>query len=174
MIVDIQPKFLDPIFNKAQVLRRARFLASAANLLGVRTIATEQVPDKMGGTEPELADLLGGFGVAIHPKQTFSCYGCPGFDAELLKLRPKQVVLCGIETHICVTQTAIHAMDLGARVFIAADAVGSRSEEQHRIGMERMVASGVIPAHSESIVYEWMGTADHAKFRDVLRLVKDA
>lgn len=124
----------------------------------------------MGSTEPEI--LAHGQEVPVFGKMTFSAVGTPEFDQFLAELNPAQVVICGIETHICVNQTAHHLLSQGREVMIAADAVSARSTEMHEVGLGRLAAAGVTIAHSESIVYEWMGTADNTAFRDVLKIVK--
>lgn len=92
---------------------------------------------------------------------------------DLEDLAPKQVVLVGIETHICMLQTALDLLRIGKQVFVVGDAVGARSAERHEMGLRRIEAAGAVIVHSESIVYEWLGTAEHPRFRDVLALVKE-
>lgn len=169
--IDLQPAFLQAIHEKERVLARAKFLLECAALLGVPTLATEQNPERMGGTDPGVQPLLG---ADAFPKHVFSCVGCEEFDAALAALGRHQVVLVGIETHICVNQTAHHLLAAGYDVMVAADAMSARTPSMHVIGLERMRAAGAVVAHSESVVYEWMGSAAHPAFRDVLRVVKAA
>lgn len=172
VVVDIQPSFLNPILGKDAVLHRSKFLVEAATALGVPILATEQYPERMKGTEESLGGLLTAAGAPVFGKMSFSCSGCSQFVDELERLGKTQVVLVGIETHICVNQTAHHLLENGKAVFLAADAISARSEEMHSIAMRRMVHAGAIPTHTESVVYEWMDTAEHPKFRDVLSIVK--
>jgi nicotinamidase-related amidase len=166
----MQPTFLDGCWRSAEVLNRIKFLVEAANLLGVPVVATEQYSERMGGTEAGLKALIG---EAALDKLSFSCCGAGSFNSALASLGKKQVVLAGIETHICVSQTAHHLVEqVQTEVIVCVDGVTARSEDRHRIGMERIRALGVTPAHSESVVYEWMGSASHPSFRDVLKLVK--
>jgi len=170
VVVDMQPTFLDGCWHSHEVLERAKFLVECANLLGVPVVATEQYPERMGGTEPSLAALI-----AKQPtdKMSFSCCGTEPFNAALKALGKRQAVIVGIETHICVSQTAHHLVEQAQNeVIVCVDAVTARTEDRHRIGMERIRALGVTPAHTESIVYEWLGSASHPQFKDALRLVK--
>jgi nicotinamidase-related amidase len=170
VVIDMQPSFLDGCWRGPEVLGRVKFLVESANLLGVPVLATEQYRDRMGGTEPGLAALIGQEAL---DKLSFSCCGTASFSESLSSLGRRQVVLTGIETHICVNQTAHHLVEAGDReVVVCVDAVTARSEDRHRIGMERIRALRCTPAHTESVVYEWLGSATHPQFRDALRLVK--
>ncbi len=171
VVVDLQPSFLSGIDGAERVLARSEFLVRAANLLEVPCIATEQYPSRMGGTAPQIAEALRD--APILPKMHFSCCGSEAFEDRLPSERP-QVILIGIETHICVCQTALRLLARGKDVLVCADAVGARDDARHRLGLERMSAEGVQIAHTESIAYEWMDSAEHPRFREVLALVKAA
>lgn len=168
LVVDVQPNFLKGIFEAERVLARTTFLARAAETLGVPVLATEQNPDRMGGTHPDLAPHVG----APFSKMAFSCVGCEDLASALEFTGRRQAILVGIETHICVGQTAQDLLALGYEVAVCPDAVSSGSLEAHKLGMERMRDAGVVPVHTEAVAYEWMGTADHFGFRQVLELVK--
>lgn len=170
VVVDIQPTFLRPIWESERVLERSAFLMRVAQVLGVPMLATEQNPARMGGTHPDMQRWLPD---TPFPKMAFSCAGCSEFMDALDASGRKQAVLIGIETHICVGQTALQLLELGYEVIVAEDAVSARSKDRHRIGMDRMARAGAILAHSEAIVYEWMRTADRPGFRDVLAIVKE-
>lgn len=170
IVVDMQPAFLDGCWRSGEVLGRVKFLVEAANLLGVPVLATEQYNERMGGTESSLAELIG---EPALDKMSFSCCGIESFNASLASLGKRQPILVGIETHICINQTAHQLVSqVQNEVFVCVDGVTARSEDRHRIGMERIRALGVTPAHSESLVYEWMRSASHPQFKDVLKLVK--
>ena len=168
IVVDVQPAFLRGIHESERVLARATFLARAAEALGVPVLATEQNPDRMGGTHPELAPHVG----APFPKMTFSCIGCEDLVSAMEFTGRRQAVLVGIESHICVGQTAQDLLALGYEVAVCPDGVSAGSLEAHKLGMERMRDAGVVPVHTEAVAYEWMGTAEHGAFRQVLELVK--
>lgn len=169
-VIDLQPSFLSGIYEPERVLQRAEFLMKVAKLIDAPLLATEQYPSRMGGTHERLVPLLEG---SAQGKMAFSCAGCDEFISALEQSRKRQVVLAGIETHICVSQTAHDLLEKGYEVIVAADAVSARTEDRHRIGLERIRAAGAVVAHGESIAYEWMQTAENDRFRDVLRLVKE-
>lgn len=169
LVVDVQPTFMAGIFEGDRVQARTRFLAQVARLLEIPVLASEQNVDRMGVTDLEIAAHLD----AVFPKMAFSCAGCEPLMHHLLRLGRRQVALVGIETHICVCQTAIDLTEQGFEVAVCPDGVSARSLERHKLGMERIRDSGVLPIHTEALAYEWMRTAEHPRFRDVLRLVKE-
>ncbi|HVL38042.1 MAG TPA: isochorismatase family protein [Fimbriimonadaceae bacterium] len=170
LAVDLQPSFLKAIHEAERVLARSTFLVRVAGLLDVPVFTTEQNPERMGGTHPDLALHLPAEPI---PKMTFSCVGCTAFDQALAESGRNQAVLVGIETHICVSQTAHHLLRQGLEVIVCADAVSSRTLDRHKLGMERIRDAGAVPAHTESIAYEWLGTAEHPLFRQALQVVKE-
>ena len=170
IVVDLQPAFLKAISESERVLRRSEFLVRAAATLGVPVLATVQNPERMGGLDERIAPYV------LQPEEgklAFSCAGCPPLLNRLKTMGREQAILVGIEPHICVSQTAHHLLEQGFEAAVCADAVGARSPDRHQIGLERIRMAGAAVAHTESIVYEWMGGADHPKFREVLELVKE-
>jgi nicotinamidase-related amidase len=172
LVVDVQPKFMAGIHEGDRVLNRTAFLLKIAKLVGVPVLASEQYPERMGATDSRIASLMP-LGVFPYPKMRFSCAGCEGLMEALRALDRKQVVLVGIETHICVTLTAIDLLIAGYEVFVCPDAVSARTVEMHKLGMERMRDSGAMPAHTETLAYEWLSTAEHPRFREALEIVKE-
>lgn len=169
LLVDLQPAFLAPIEGAEAVLAGARFLAQCAHRLGVRVYATEQNPERMGGTEPSLAPYLS---APPAGKMEFSAYGAGGFLMEWARAGVETVVVAGIETPICVTQTALQLVEGEYGAMVVADATGARSRWAHEAALARLASQGAVVTQAESVVYEWMGTAAHEAFRDVLELVK--
>ncbi len=169
VVVDVQPTFLDGIWEKERVLDRTKFLVECANLLGVPVLTTVQYPERMGGTDASLDALIEG---PTFSKMAFSCAGCQEFMQACLATGRKQAVLTGIETHICVTQTVADLLGAGVGVYLAADAVSARTQLAHEVGLKRMAGFGAQVTHTESAAYEWMGSAEHPSFREVLKLVK--
>lgn len=168
-IVDIQERLIAAIPAAPVVLSRAIRLARAARLLDVRTALTEQYPKGLGPTPPDLGSLL----PPAHSKTAFSCCGCDAF-AALIDAPPRPlhaVVLCGLETHVCVTQTAFDLLARGLRVFIAADAVASRHAIDHDIGLRRLESAGAVLTTTEAILFEWLRDAAHPHFKAVQKLV---
>lgn len=168
LVVDMQPSFLAGIFQSDRVLDRVEFLVQVARTLDVPVVATEQYPSRMGSTHERLLPLLD------QPvgKMEFSCASCSALS-EVVQGDPGQIVIVGIETHICVSQTAHDLLRNGIEVAVCPDAVSARTLDRHKLGMERIRDAGAVPAHSESIAYEWMRSAEHPKFREVLKAVKD-
>lgn len=170
VVIDVQPAFLAPFSDADEIVKRTEFLIRQATLLGVPIVATEQYPSRMGGTHERLQPWLRDANAPIMPKMIFSAH--EGVDALDTGERD-QFVLCGIETHICVNQTAHRLLERGHTVILAGDAVSSRQPLLHSLGMERLRHAGVAIAPSEAIVYEWMESAEHPQFREALKLVKE-
>jgi isochorismate hydrolase len=170
LVVDIQQPFVEVIHDRERVVSRAVFLIQVAKLLGIPVMATEQVPDRLGRTHPEILKALGD--TAIHVKNAFSAAGClPAMD-ELDAVGRKSVIVVGVETHICICGTALDLLARHYRVTVCPDAVSSRTIEAHKLGMERIRDAGAMPAHTESVAYEWLGSSSHPQFKKVLDLVK--
>ncbi len=170
-VIDIQPLLTKTIFESSRVLERVAFLAKAAKVLGIPVLATEQNPNRMGHTCEELLPLLEESNTFA--KMSFSAYGCEPFVSRLEQLDRTQVVLVGMETHICVSLTANDLLDRDFEVVVCPDAVSSRTMERHKLGMERIRDAGAVPAHSEAVVYEWVQSADSPEFKPILQLVKE-
>jgi len=172
LVVDMQEPFLRAMHNPDALSATVRLLLQSASLLGVPAIATTQNAARLGGIAPEIADVLPPDAAPPIDKLTFSCAGSEAFLAELAQSGRRQIVLCGVETHICVAQTALDLVHLGYRAHVAADAVSSRTLEKHKLGMERLRDSQVLPCAAEGAVYELLGTAGAPAFKQILSLVK--
>lgn len=122
----------------------------------------------MGATVEELS----GVADATFGKMSFDAWGSAELRDAVRATGRTQVVLVGAETHICVSLTVISLLQEGFEVAVCPDAVGSRTMERHKLGMERIRDAGAVPVHTESVVYEWLGTAEHPEFRAILSLVK--
>jgi nicotinamidase-related amidase len=168
LVIDIQEAFVDAIDEMQRVLRSTELLVRIANLLHVPVLSTVQNPARLGEIASPLRDLL----PEPTPKMQFSAAANPALVERLRATGRRQVVITGIETHICVSQTAVDLLAQGLEVVVCPDAVSARSRERHKLGMERLRDSGVMPMHSEAVVYEWLGAADDADFREALKLVK--
>jgi nicotinamidase-related amidase len=171
VVVDMQPAFLAAIHDADRVRRRVLFLVQAAGLLGVPVIHTVQNPDRMGGSDPEIQAAIGSEPIS---KMAFSCWGSEEFRSAVDRFGRADVVLCGIESHICVAQTALHMMEEEYDIALAADAISARTPAMHEIGISRLRDAGAMVSHTESCAYEWMHSAENPAFRDVLALVKAA
>jgi nicotinamidase-related amidase len=172
LVVDIQEKLLPPIFNREQLIRNSQLLIRLAQLLKLPMIATTQYARGLGGTVPEIASLLDG--AAIYDKLEFSCFGSEQFCSEMKSLPANRntVLVCGMEAHICVTQTVLAALNRGYLVHVAADAVGSRAESNYQIGLRRMEAAGAVLSSTEMMMYELMRASGTPIFKEMLKHLK--
>lgn len=164
-VVDIQERLLPAIPDGGRVIAAAGLLADAATLLGVRTILTEQYPKGLGPTSPALREKL----PTAVSKMSFSCCGCEAFSHGLDGI--ESALLCGLETHVCIAQTAIDLLSRGLTVFVAADAVASRHALDHEIALRRLESTGAILTTAEAAVFEWCRSAEHPHFQAVRKLV---
>ena len=169
IVVDLQDSFLAPIDDRERVVERSRFLAEVANTLEVPVLATEQYATRMGGTTAAISEVLGGS--KVFDKMCFSSCRNEDFWAAWEQLGRSQAVLVGIETHICVNQTAQDFLSRGFEVFVCEDATGARMNA-HEMAIERLRDEGTVITHTESVAYEWLEAADSPDFKSVLEIVK--
>ena len=171
LVIDIQEKLLPPIFEKERLLKNVQLLLRLAGLLGLPTIATTQYAKGLGETVAEVKSLLP---QAAVDKQAFSCFGSERFCSQLKGLPGLKttVLLCGMESHICVMQTALAALREGYLVQVASDAVGSRTEWNWKIGLERMRAAGAVISSTEAIIYELLRSSGTDAFKQMLPYLK--
>src|SRR5215471_17553072 len=172
VVIDIQEKLLPPIFQKEQLVRNAQLLIRAASILKIPVLASTQYAKGLGGTVPEVASLLPG--VESIDKTLFSCFGSDVF-CSLLKRLPgnrNTLLLCGMESHICVMQTALGALREGYLVHIASDAVSSRTEWNWKIGLDRMRAAGAVISSTEMMMYELLRSSGVPAFKELLPYLK--
>lgn len=170
-LIDIQTRLQDVMLPDAMsvVIRNCNILATAANMLEVPVLITEQYPRGLGHTVPELAALLPD--VKPVEKTTFACTSEPKFSRQLTVDRP-QIILAGMEAHICVLQTALGLRGNHKQVFVAEDAIISRNPANKANALARMREAGCIITNTESIVFEWLGKAEGDAFKVISRLVK--
>ena len=161
-VIDVQERLLPAVPDVDRVISRCGRLAQAAGILGVRSVLSEQYPRGLGHTVPALAAVL----PPAVEKIAFSCGGClsPPSDADA-------VVLAGLETHVCVTQTALDMLALGLNVFVAVDAVASRHAIDHEVALRRLESAGAVLTTTEAVLFEWCRTAEHPQFQAIRRLV---
>jgi nicotinamidase-related amidase len=170
-VVDMQEPFLGAIHERERLTANVLLLCQAALILQVPLLATVQYAVRLGGVVPPVAAILPS-GVEPIDKLCFSCAGSDAFAAALAATGRRQVLLCGVETHICVSQTAHDLLEAGYQVHVAADAVSSRSLEKHKLGMERLRDAGARPCAAEAAVYEWLYEAGTPQFKEILKLVR--
>jgi nicotinamidase-related amidase len=172
LVIDIQEKLLPPIFQKEQLIKNSQLLTRLAGILKIPALVSTQYAKGLGNTVPEIASLL----PETHAidKQMFSCFGSDLFCSVLKRLPGNRntVLLCGMESHICVTQTAMGALREGYIVHVASDAVSSRTEWNWKIGLERMRAAGAVISSTEMIIYELLRTSGSPAFKELLPHLK--
>ncbi|MFH1137795.1 MAG: isochorismatase family protein [Pseudomonadota bacterium] len=170
VIIDIQEKLLPVIHGREGILENAARLAKFAGIVKLPVAITEQ--EKLGPTRSEITSVLPE--APIFVKSTFDCFGQPEFKARMKKLGRKNLILCGIEAHICVTQTALAALAAqdGFRVHILSDAVGSRAPHNRETALARLSQAGAVISSTEMFIYEILGRAGTPEFKETLKLVK--
>ena len=172
IIIDIQEKLLPPIFQKEQLVRNSQLLIRLAGILKLPTLLSTQYAKGLGNTVPEIASLLPD--TSPVDKQMFSCLGSEVF-CSMLKRQPgnrNTVLLCGMESHICVAQTALAALREGYLVHVASDAVSSRTEWNWKIGLDRMKSAGAVISSTEMIIYELLRSSGAPAFKEMLAYLK--
>ncbi len=169
LVIDVQEKLLPMIPRAKEIVRNVAFLIDAAQLLGMTVQATEQYPKGLGSTVSELAARL-----PVRPEKTaFSCCAIPSVVETFHREARPKLVLAGLETHVCVLNTALDLLALDFRVYLAIDAVGARYQLDHDTAIRRLEQAGVILTTSEGCVFEWVGGASHANFKAISRLVQE-
>jgi len=175
LIVDIQEKLIDPIWNKDTMVSNVETLIQLARVFEMPILVTEQYPKGLGRTISRIADLLGDDYKPIE-KVTFSCVGCDEFNEKADVLCSKgfhHLIVCGMETHICVYQTVRDLSEDGVcNIHVAADAVGSRSKENWQWGLELMREEGAFIKPTETIVFEMMARSGTPEFKAMLPYLK--
>jgi len=172
IVVDLQEKLLPPIWQKEQLVKNAQLLIRLAGILKIPAIVTTQYAKGLGNTVPEIASLLPE--TTPIDKLMFSCFGSDVF-CSLLKRLPGQrttVLLCGMETHICVMQSALDALREGYVVHVASDAVSSRAEWNWHVGLDRMRAAGAVISSTEMMIYELLRSSGAPAFKALLPYLK--
>lgn len=170
LVVDIQERLAAAIPDAAAIIERTKILLAAAIRLDVPIVFSEQYPKGLGSTDARLQPVPNS--AVVLPKLDFSCAADPGLKAAIAATGRDQIVLCGMETHVCVLQSALGFIAEERRVFVVADAVGSRHEERRRLGLERMRSAGAEIVDSEMVVFEWLGAAGTDAFRELSRLIR--
>jgi nicotinamidase-related amidase len=168
VVVDVQEGFRKAIPDFERVARATATLIEGAGIIGVPVLLTEQYPKGLGETAPEVAEYLPE-GTEPLEKVVFSAVDADGFDLG----GRDQVLVCGIETHVCVNQTVLDLLDAGAEVQVAEDAVGSRTKENKRVGLHKMERAGAVMTSVETALFELLGRAGTDEFKRVQRLILD-
>jgi nicotinamidase-related amidase len=170
VVVDLQEKLLPAIPDRERVVQKARLLLCLARALEMPVLLTTQYAKGLGPVVPEIREEAPG--ATPLDKTSFGCFGDEAFVAALEAAERDQLLVCGIETHICVTQTVLGAFERGFEVHVCADAVSARAAESHAIGLTRMERSGAVVSCAEMATYELLGRSDSTAFKQMLPLIK--
>ena len=170
VVIDVQGKLAQLMHEKEQLFQNIQTLITSANILDIPILWCQQNPNALGPTVPSIAKLLD----KIEPidKFCFSCCSHDQFNARLKQINRQQLILCGIEAHICVYQTAIDLIDQKKSVTVVADAISSRTPANKKIAINRMGAEGVKISSTEMTLFELLKTAKHPKFKLITKLIK--
>jgi len=170
LVVDVQERLIPVEPYGEQIVWNCRRLLDGAEIFGVRRFATEQYPEKLGPTVAALAERLD---TPAASKMSFSCGECGEVLSEWRESGVHRVLVCGIETHVCVQQTVLDLLAAGFQVLVAVDAVGARFTIDHKTALRRMEASGALLTTTESALFEWCGRSGTAEFKQISALVKE-
>ncbi len=181
VVIDLQGKLVHLVHRPAQVLETTRRLMKLAELFSVPVVLTEQYPKGLGPTEAGLRAVFDGLTTPTFflEKTAFGCCGDAGFEPLLQQARPslplerRQVVVAGIEAHVCVLQTVLELLGSGCEVHLCWDAVSGRGEEYRRHALDRMAAAGATLTNHESVAFEWARDKNHPGFKALSALMKE-
>jgi len=171
VVIDIQERLVTAMPQDVYTRMRetVSMLVNGAGLLGIPVVTTEQYPQGIGHTVPELAEACKG---TVVEKVSFGCCGEPGFMAALKKLGRTQVILTGMETHVCVYQTVLGLLEDGYHVHLLRDAICSRSKTDFQVGVANAAQAGAVVTTAETVLFQMMQKSTHAQFRAVSKLIK--
>tara|TARA_B100000902_G_scaffold156746_1_gene153055 strand:- start:85 stop:651 length:567 start_codon:yes stop_codon:yes gene_type:complete len=168
LIIDIQEKIIRPIFNKDSITKNIKKLIDAYQILERNIFVSEQNPFKLGPTIPE---LLPKTRFKKIEKMEFSLANIQEFLKEIKKKKITNLIVCGIETHICIQQTVLDCLQKGFEVILVSDAMSSRNRVDHEIALKRMIQAGAILTTTESIIFELCKTADRSEFKEIRDII---
>lgn len=168
LLVDMQERLVPIMADAADLTARCGILLRAAYELGVPILASEQYPKGLGATLPALAELA----PRRLEKMEFSAYANSAIKDELTRAGQKQIILAGIEAHVCVLQTGLELVGAGFQVFVVADAVASRRPESREVALHRVARAGATLITAEMALFEWLRSASAPEFRTISRLIR--
>jgi nicotinamidase-related amidase len=171
VVIDMQESFRQAIPDFAETAARVARVVEAARLLGVPVVLTEQYPKGLGRTASEIRAALPPDAAPVE-KTAFSSCGAGGFVARLEEAGARQLIVCGIESHICVNQTTHDLLARGLQVHLLADCITARTRENRQLGLDKMLASGALPSSVELALFELLRDARHEQFKAIQRLIK--
>jgi nicotinamidase-related amidase len=169
LVVDVQGKLVSLIPHHNRIVWNIRRLIDGAKILGVPVTATEQYPQGLGPTSPELASRLG----SIPSKVAFSCGECGAIFEQFRDAGVHKILLAGIEAHVCVQQTALDLLADGFRVYLAVDAIGARHSIDYETALRRLDSAGATLTTTEAALFEWCEVAGSPEFKQISALVRE-
>ena len=170
LVVDYQERLLPVIHEKDLLLRNSRILLQGLAALGVPMLVTRQYPKGLGPVVPELLEPLGD--APVYDKLAFSCYDDAAIRKAVDDKKPKNILLCGIEAHVCLLQTLIDVQSAGYQAVLVTDCVGSRNPGDKKYALKRAAQEGALPATYESLLFELTRSAEANAFKTISKLVK--
>lgn len=170
LIVDVQEKFRNHIDQFANLVTAITTMVKASKILDIPVVVTEQYPTGLGPTVSEIAAVLGAH--KRFSKQAFSCCQQDDLLDYLKQSKRPQVIVCGIESHVCVNQSVHDLIAAGYAPHLIVEAIGSRSIDNKKVGLKKMIHSGAILSSVEMALFELLKDSDNAKFKAVQQLVK--
>ncbi|MGO1461616.1 MAG: isochorismatase family protein [Oleiphilaceae bacterium] len=166
LLIDVQEKLMPAITHGQEVVSQCVSLATTAGLLGIPVLATEQLPEKLGPNVESVKELC------HHTLAKYHFDACPDGLVDNLPEGRQHIIIAGCETHVCMMQTALSLLDAGYKVWVVADATGSRNEFDRDVALDRLSVSGARIVTVEMVAFEWMRHCKHPAFRDVQALIK--
>jgi len=173
LVVDLQKKLLPLIHEAGELSEAACLLIRGAALFDLPIVVTEQYPKGIGPTDSAFADHLASAGATVIEKSTFSACGQEEVREKLRCAQVDQIILCGIETHVCVQETACDLLLMDYQVCVCADAVGSRRKLDHKTALHRMRRDGAVVTTVESVLFELCARCDAPKFKTMIDMIKN-
>ena len=170
LVVDLQDAFLNHIKNINDVIERSCVMIKAAKLLEIPIVVTEQYPKGLGRTAQPVQDILGE--ITYYDKVAFGCMADDNINSVITQIQRPQIIVIGIETHVCISQTVHDLLAHNLQPFIAADAVSSRRKIDHKTALQRMQHAGATITTTEAALFEMMTYSKHNAFREISKLVK--
>ena len=170
LIVDVQTKLVNLIEGNQRLVWNNRRLVDAAGIFEIPILATEQYPQGLGGTVPDLAARLN----SVCAKTRFSCGECEELFSELMSAGRRKIVIAGIESHVCVMQTALDLLTAGFEIYVVVDAIGSRFTLDHQTAIRRMELAGAFLTTTESVMFEWCEASGTKEFKLISALVRES
>jgi nicotinamidase-related amidase len=172
LLIDIQERLVPSVYCGDMLVFNVQRLITAANSLGTSVIVSEQYPEKLGATVPGISQILL-TGTKIFTKKSFSICAVPEFSTYIENEPASKVIICGVELHVCVLQSAFDLMLLGKEVVIITDACACRFRNDYEMALRRLDSAGATLSTTETIMFEWCETANNTAFRTISKLAKE-